>query len=48
MAKLTYSAITTLDGFVADDTATSTGPTSARRCTPTRRLVAHQEFFDGS
>ncbi len=33
MAKLIYSALTSLDGYVADERATSTGPSRTRRCT---------------
>ena len=34
MAKLIYSAIASLDGYIEDATATSTGPRPTRRCTP--------------
>ena len=33
MARLVYSAITSLDGYVADRRATSPGPRPTRRCT---------------
>jgi len=34
MAKLIYSAITSVDGYVADEETTSTGLRRTRRCTP--------------
>lgn len=34
MAKLVYSAIASLDGHVADQTANSTRPSGTRRCIP--------------
>ena len=34
MARLIYTAISSVDGFVADTTASSTGPSPTRKCTP--------------
>src|SRR5829696_648614 len=40
MAKLIYSALTSLDGYVSDEDATSTGPLPARRCMPSPMILS--------